>query len=146
MTWKQNTLIVAAVVGLVLSLPLDAREHKGGRWQMQQQSPSHLIAKGPGGRGGRKQSEGRRESSDKRYSRGRDHRGGGRQQNGGWRQSLDSAVSNARKRTGGRVVSAETKNKDGREVHFIRILSDDGKVQRLRVDARTGRPISSGKR
>jgi len=145
LTWKQNTLLVAAVVGLVLSLPLDAREHKGGRWQMQQQSPYRQIARGPEGRGGRKQFDGRGQSQDKRFNGGRE-RGGGRQRSNDWRQSLDSAVSNARKRTGGRVLSAETKNKDGREVHYIRILSDDGKVKRLRVDARTGRPVSSGKR
>jgi uncharacterized membrane protein YkoI len=113
---------------------------------MQQQSPYRLMARGPEGRGGRKQFNGRRQSKDKRFSGGRDRRGGGRQQNEGRRYSLDSAVSNARKRTGGRVLSAETKNKEGREVHYIRILSDDGKVQRLRIDSRTGRPVSSGKR
>jgi uncharacterized membrane protein YkoI len=192
-------LIVVALVGLSLSLPLDARDRRDGHWQAQQAYPYQQLARGPEDRGNRKQYEdrrkgsdkrgyrdwkksedrrggsdkqysrdrrsydgrrkasdnrnngdrrqyeNRRQGSDKRYSEGRDRRGGRQQEKGG-RQSLDSAVSNARKRTGGRVVSAETKNLDGREVHYIRILSDDGKVKRLRVDARTGRPISSRKR
>jgi len=49
--------------------------------------------------------------------------------------SLDQAVSQARERTGGRVISAETREKEGRKVHNIRILTDDGKVRRLQIDA-----------
>lgn len=61
-------------------------------------------------------------------------------------RSLDSAVARARRRTGGRVLSAETRVQQGREVHVIRILTDDGKIRRIREDARTGRPIDAGKR
>ncbi len=49
--------------------------------------------------------------------------------------SLNKAVEQAKKRTGGQVISAETRNQDGRRVHNIRILTEDGKVRRLRIDA-----------
>lgn len=49
--------------------------------------------------------------------------------------SLDQAVQQARDRTGGRVISAETMEKNGHRVHSIRILTKDGKVRRLRIDA-----------
>ncbi len=55
--------------------------------------------------------------------------------------SLDEAVSLVRDRTGGRVLSAETRDQNGRTVHHIRILSDNGKVLRFRVDAKSGKPI-----
>ncbi|MCP3868174.1 MAG: ribosome biogenesis GTPase RsgA [Gammaproteobacteria bacterium] len=54
--------------------------------------------------------------------------------------SLDSAVSRARERTGGgRVLSAQTRELEGRRTHQIRILSKEGRVQRFRMDARSGR-------
>jgi hypothetical protein len=49
--------------------------------------------------------------------------------------SLNQAVKQAKKRTGGQVISAETQNQDGRRVHNIRILTKDGKVRRLRINA-----------
>jgi len=49
--------------------------------------------------------------------------------------SLDQAVEQARERTGGRVISAETRGEDGRRIHNIRILTNDGKVRRLQIDA-----------
>lgn len=64
--------------------------------------------------------------------------------NPGSGESLDSAVSRARERTGGRVLSAETRQVDGRATHFVRILTEDGKVRRLRVDAATGRFVAPG--
>jgi len=60
-------------------------------------------------------------------------------------ESLDSLVSRVRESTGGRVLSAETRRVDGRPVHFVRILTEDGKVHRLRVDAATGRSIAPGR-
>jgi uncharacterized membrane protein YkoI len=56
------------------------------------------------------------------------------------RKSLDQAVSEAREQYNGRVLSAETQRRDGRESHRIRILTDDGRVKRLRIDAESGRP------
>ena len=53
-------------------------------------------------------------------------------------QGLENAVSRVRDRTGGRVLSAETRVLDGRRTHVIRILTDDGRVRRLREDAENG--------
>jgi len=55
------------------------------------------------------------------------------------RTSLDDAVSEARGRYPGRVLSAETDRRGGRESHQIRILTRDGRVKRLRMDAESGR-------
>jgi uncharacterized membrane protein YkoI len=55
------------------------------------------------------------------------------------RTSLEDAVSEARDRYPGRVISAETRRKDGRESHKIRILTDEGRVKRLDIDAESGR-------
>lgn len=49
--------------------------------------------------------------------------------------SLEQAVKKARENTGGRVISAETREQDGRQFHNIRILTNDGKVRRLRYKA-----------
>ena len=61
------------------------------------------------------------------------------------RKSLDEAVSEARDRYNGRVLSAETRRRDGREQHNIRILTNDGRVKRLHIDADSGRPERSGR-
>jgi uncharacterized membrane protein YkoI len=55
------------------------------------------------------------------------------------RTSLEQAVNEARERYPGRVLSAETERRDGRESHKIRILTDDGRVKRLQIDAQSGR-------
>lgn len=55
------------------------------------------------------------------------------------RTSLEDAVSEARDRHPGRVLSAETRKRNGRESHRIRILTDDGRVKRLNMDAESGR-------
>jgi hypothetical protein len=49
--------------------------------------------------------------------------------------SLDQAVEQAKQRVGGQVISAETRTRDGRRVHNIRILTQEGKVRRLRINA-----------
>jgi uncharacterized membrane protein YkoI len=48
--------------------------------------------------------------------------------------SLSEAIEQIRRRTGGRVVSAETKVQGGREVHHIKVLTDDGKVKTYKVN------------
>ena len=55
------------------------------------------------------------------------------------RTSLEEAVSEARGRHPGRVLSAETDRRGGRESHRIRILTRDGRVKRLDMDAESGR-------
>ena len=50
--------------------------------------------------------------------------------------SLSEAIESVRSRTGGRVVSAETKVSNGREVHYIKVLTEDGKVRTHKVNGR----------
>jgi uncharacterized membrane protein YkoI len=57
-------------------------------------------------------------------------------------QNLDNAVANIRKRTGGRVLSAETREQEEGPVHHIRIITDEGRVKRYRLDARSGRMLA----
>jgi len=55
-------------------------------------------------------------------------------QNGG--MSLSEAVELVRRQTGGKIVSAETRIKNGREVHYIKVLTKDGKVRTQRIQGR----------
>ena len=48
--------------------------------------------------------------------------------------SLSQPIESVRRRTGGRVVSAETKVSKGREVHHIKVLTEDGKVRTHKVN------------
>lgn len=47
--------------------------------------------------------------------------------------SLSQAVEQARRQHNGRIVSAETRVQGGREVHVIKVLTNDGKVKTVRV-------------
>lgn len=49
--------------------------------------------------------------------------------------SLSQAIQSVRSRTGGKVISAETKVQGGREVHHIKVLKD-GKVKTYKVNGR----------
>ncbi len=51
-------------------------------------------------------------------------------------KSLSEAVEQVRRQTGGRILSAETKVEGNREVHHIKVLTKDGKVQTHRVQGR----------
>ena len=55
-------------------------------------------------------------------------------QSGG--KSLSEAVEQVRRQTGGRILSAETKVEGGREVHHIKVLTEDGKVKTHKVKGR----------
>ncbi len=55
-------------------------------------------------------------------------------QNGG--KSLSDAVEQVRRQTDGRIISAETKTKNGREVHHIKVLTKDGKVKTHKIQGR----------
>ena len=48
-------------------------------------------------------------------------------------KSLAEAVEQVRRQTGGRIISATTQVKNGREVHQVKVLTDDGKVKTHRV-------------
>ena len=50
--------------------------------------------------------------------------------------TLAQATESVRSRTGGRVLKAETKVQGGREVHYIKVMTDDGKVKTHKVNGR----------
>ena len=50
--------------------------------------------------------------------------------------TLAQAIESVRRRTNGKVVSAETRVQGGREVHHIKVLTKDGKVKTHRVNGR----------
>ena len=53
--------------------------------------------------------------------------------------SLDEAVSRAEQQFRARVVRTEVQDEDGRKVYVLKLLSDDGRVFTVRIDAATGR-------
>jgi uncharacterized membrane protein YkoI len=53
--------------------------------------------------------------------------------------SLDEAVSRAERQYRARVVRTEVQDEDGRRVYVLKLLSDDGRVFTVRIDASTGR-------
>lgn len=55
--------------------------------------------------------------------------------------SLDQAVEQVRRQYNGRIVSAETRVSGGREIHYIKVLTDDGKVKTVTVP---GCPTGNG--
>jgi Peptidase propeptide and YPEB domain len=52
--------------------------------------------------------------------------------------SLDEAVSRAEAQYNARVVRAEADERNGRVIYKLRLLSDDGRVFTVRVDAQSG--------
>jgi uncharacterized membrane protein YkoI len=52
--------------------------------------------------------------------------------------SLDQAVQMAQSRYGAKAIKANTVDSGGRRVHHIRLLSPEGKVWMVHVDAATG--------
>ena len=49
-------------------------------------------------------------------------------------KSLSDAVEEIRRKTNGRIISAQTRvKKNGREVHHIKVLTKDGKVKTQKV-------------
>lgn len=53
--------------------------------------------------------------------------------------SLDEAAARVRRQTGGRIIKATSRSSNGRTVHYIRVLTADGRVFTVRVDAASGR-------
>ena len=54
------------------------------------------------------------------------------------RYSIDEAVALVKKKTDGRVLRAETLRRDERTVYRIRILTADGDIRTINVDAEEG--------
>jgi uncharacterized membrane protein YkoI len=50
--------------------------------------------------------------------------------------TLSEAIESVRRKTDGRIVSAETKVSNGREMHHIKVLTRDGKVKTYKVPGR----------
>ena len=59
--------------------------------------------------------------------------------------SLDEAVSRARRQSDDKILSAETIRVDGRSVHRIKVLTSQGRVKHVQIDADTGRPAARGR-
>lgn len=53
--------------------------------------------------------------------------------------SLDEAVARVRRETGGRVLSAEARDRHGDTTYRIKVLLPNGAVRVVNVDARSGR-------
>jgi hypothetical protein len=53
--------------------------------------------------------------------------------------SLDEAVRMAEAQYNARVVRTEVQDEDGRKVYVLKLLSEDGRVITVRIDAATGR-------
>ena len=54
--------------------------------------------------------------------------------------SLSDAVEQVRRQYNGRIVSAETRVSGNREVHYIKVLTEDGKVKTVRITGRSRSP------
>lgn len=54
--------------------------------------------------------------------------------------TLQQAAAKVRKQHGGKVVKAETRTRNGKPVHHIRIVKD-GRVKTLIIDAATGNTL-----
>ena len=54
------------------------------------------------------------------------------------RYSLDDAITLVKEKIGGRVLRAETLQRDNLTVYQIRIITDDGRVRTINVDAQNG--------
>ncbi len=60
--------------------------------------------------------------------------------------SLDEVVSGVKQRHPGKVLSADTVNHNGRQVHRVRIINEKGRVRGLRFDGETGKPLKRRRR
>lgn len=60
--------------------------------------------------------------------------------------NLQQAIEIALERFGGSAASAETVVRDGREVHEIKVLGEDGSVRTVRIDPETGAVIPQERR
>jgi uncharacterized membrane protein YkoI len=56
--------------------------------------------------------------------------------------SLDEATKQIIKNDGNRVLGAETELINGKEVHVIKVLTPDGRIQHYKIDAETGEIIN----
>ena len=55
--------------------------------------------------------------------------------------SLDQATSKVIQQNNGKVLGARTETMEGRVMHVIKILTRDGRIQHIKVDAETGQVL-----
>ncbi len=60
--------------------------------------------------------------------------------------SLDEVVSGVKRRYPDKVLSADTVDHNGRQVHRVRIINEKGRVRGLRFDGETGKPLKRRRR
>lgn len=58
------------------------------------------------------------------------------------RISLDEATKQIIEGTYNKVLGAQTELIDGKEVHIIKVLTPDGRIQYYKIDAETGQLVS----
>lgn len=56
--------------------------------------------------------------------------------------SLDDATKKVRQDAKKRILGAKTESIDGKKVHVIKVLTPDGRIQHLKIDAETGQLLS----
>ncbi|MFZ2403741.1 MAG: PepSY domain-containing protein [Methylobacter sp.] len=56
--------------------------------------------------------------------------------------SLDDATKQIIEGTYNKVLGAQTEIIDGKEVHIIKVLTPDGRIQYYKIDAQTGQLVS----
>lgn len=56
--------------------------------------------------------------------------------------SLDEATKQIIEGTYNKVLGAQTELIDGKEVHIIKVLTPDGRIQYYKIDAETGQLVS----
>lgn len=54
--------------------------------------------------------------------------------------TLAEAVEMVKRQYKGRIVSAETKKRGNRDVHHIKVLTEDGKVKTVQIQGRSRQP------
>ena len=63
----------------------------------------------------------------------------------GSRVDLDRAAKQVQKKVHGRVLGAKTVTESSRTIHVIRVLTPDGRVVHVRVDAESGKILKPPK-
>ena len=93
-------------------------------------------------RGGDRGSDDRGGRGNRHGDRGSDRGSDDGRGRGGYGEaafSMRAAVDMVLSRYGGQVVKAETQTRDGQMFYLIRVLTSEGTLVRVRVDALTGR-------
>ncbi|MDT8406690.1 MAG: hypothetical protein RQ715_05520 [Methylococcales bacterium] len=57
------------------------------------------------------------------------------------RLSLEQAVASVNGKRANKILGARTETQNNRDVHVIKILTQEGRVQEIRIDAETGKPL-----